>query len=181
MIASLVRMNRSARDNVVVVTMVVVVVDAAVVTVVTVEVVVDATVVAAGAAGVEVEVGAMEVVALATVVAAAGAAVVAAGAIVAAASAVACPVVSGPAQAAITNSAKRTTPHLPIDTIWQYCPLRRTDQALSSRSTRFPALSVQETPTQGHLQDMGTTQNTAAIYVRVDRRPPSPLSPARKP
>jgi hypothetical protein len=178
MIASLVRMNRSARDNVVVVTMVVVVVDAAVVTVVTVEVV-EATVVAAGAAGVEV--GATEVVALATVVAAAGAAVVAAGAIVAAASAVACPVVSGPAQAAITNSAKRTTPHLPIDTIWQYCPLRRTDQALSSRSTRFPALSVQETPTQGHLQDMGTTQNTAAIYVRVDRRPPSPLSPARKP
>jgi len=28
---------------------------------------------------------------------------------------------------------------------------------------------------------MGTTQNTAATYARVDRRPPSPLSPWGKP
>ena len=32
--------------------------------------------------------------------------------------------------------------------------------------TKFPALSAQQPPTQGHDIDMGTTQNTAAIYVR---------------
>ncbi len=32
--------------------------------------------------------------------------------------------------------------------------------------TRFPALSAQLPPTQGHDRDMGTPQNTAAIYLR---------------
>ena len=32
--------------------------------------------------------------------------------------------------------------------------------------TKFPALSAQQPPTQGHDRDMGTTPNTAAIYVR---------------
>ena len=32
--------------------------------------------------------------------------------------------------------------------------------------TRFPALSAQHPPTQGHDRDMGTIQNTAALYLR---------------
>jgi hypothetical protein len=32
--------------------------------------------------------------------------------------------------------------------------------------TKFPDLSAKEAPTQGHHRDMGTTPNTAAIYVR---------------
>ena len=30
---------------------------------------------------------------------------------------------------------------------------------------RFPALSAKEPPTRGHNYDMGTTQNTAALYL----------------
>ena len=33
-------------------------------------------------------------------------------------------------------------------------------------NNKFPALSAKEPPTQGHHRDMGTIQNTAAIYVR---------------
>jgi hypothetical protein len=32
---------------------------------------------------------------------------------------------------------------------------------------KFPALSAKEPPTQGHDIDMGTTENTAALYLRL--------------
>ena len=33
-------------------------------------------------------------------------------------------------------------------------------------NNKFPALSAKEPPTQGHHRDMGTIQNTAALYLR---------------